>query len=334
MIGLASRLARGWMGSGHVQKLEVHSPYTPDNDPTLAANSASRYATQQAVKGYVDGIVEAANALQFKNTIDCSGNPNYPAANAGHFYIVSVAGKIGGASGLTVDAGDALICKTDGTAAGTHAAVGAQWTSLQFNMVLALTQSDIGSLVQAYHAKLAALAGLSSAAADKLAYFNGANSFALADFTTFGRSLVDDVDAATGRSTLGVAWEQIATASMAGLAAADFALPTGYKAFRFIGSEISLNTNGENWRIDYSTNGSTFTTNTPIAALNAADVIYWDFMIHGHRSSLPMKITGHYLNASSVVTAHIQSYVANVQAIRLATGMQWDSGTATLYGMK
>lgn len=186
---------------------------------------------------------------------------------------------------------------------------------------------------QDLNAKLTALGGVTGAA-DKLAYFTGASTMTVADLTSFMRTVLDDTDAPTARATLGVALEKIATANVSGLAAADFALPTGYKAFRFIGSEISLNTNGENWRIDYSTNGTTFTPNTPIVALNAADVIYWDFMIYGHRSSLPMKITGHYLNAYSVVTAHIQSYVANVQAIRLATGVLWDGGTATLYGMK
>lgn len=40
-------------------------------------------------------------------------------------------------------------------------------------------------------------------AADRLAYYDGAGSAALATLTTFGRSLLDDVDAATARGTLG-----------------------------------------------------------------------------------------------------------------------------------
>lgn len=52
-------------------------------------------------------------------------------------------------------------------------------------------------------AALASVGGLTPAA-DRLPYYTGASTAALATFTAFGRSLVDDVDAATARTTLGL----------------------------------------------------------------------------------------------------------------------------------
>jgi hypothetical protein len=114
---------------------------TRDTNTTLAANSDSNIPTQKAVKAYVDSIVTggAADVMIFKGVIDCSANPNYPAADAGNLYKVSVAGKIGGASGVNVEVGDTLYCISDGTTAGTQAAVGANWVIAQVNIDGAVT---------------------------------------------------------------------------------------------------------------------------------------------------------------------------------------------------
>jgi len=81
-------------------------------------------------------IASGLNPFIIKGNIDCSGNPNYPAADAGHVYVVSVAGKIGGASGTVVTVADIAICIVDGSASGTQAAVGANWIIGQANIDL------------------------------------------------------------------------------------------------------------------------------------------------------------------------------------------------------
>ncbi len=105
-----------------------------DTDGTLAANSDTRIPSQKAIKTYADQLIAANDAMVFKGVIDCSANPNYPAADRGHTYKVSVAGKIGGASGVNVEVGDILICLTDGTSAGNQATVGTSWTISQANI--------------------------------------------------------------------------------------------------------------------------------------------------------------------------------------------------------
>jgi hypothetical protein len=117
-----------------------------DTDTALAANSDSKIPTQKAVKAYADGLIAANDAMVFRGVIDCSANPNYPAANAGDTYRVSVAGKIGGASGPNVEAGDILLCITDGTASGNQATVGSNWSIIQTNIDGAVTLTGTQTL--------------------------------------------------------------------------------------------------------------------------------------------------------------------------------------------
>jgi hypothetical protein len=134
--GLAA--IRGFLAGGTAKSSVV------DDDYLLISDSADTDALKrlkfQTLKNQVLGD---ADALVYKGTINCSANPDYPAADAGHVYKVSHAGKIGGASGETVEVGDFAICNTDATATGDQATVGDNWDVFQSNLVWETAASNV-----------------------------------------------------------------------------------------------------------------------------------------------------------------------------------------------
>lgn len=125
------------------------SGFTTSTDVALGTSNTV-LSTQAAVKAYADGIIDARNAFRYMGVIDASLNPNYPAGNAGDVYKISVAGRIGGASGPVVEIGDTVSLLVDGSAAGTHATVGANWIITQTNIdgaVIGPASSTAGNLV-------------------------------------------------------------------------------------------------------------------------------------------------------------------------------------------
>lgn len=164
------------VGLGNVTNDAQLKAADKDTDTTLAANSDAKIASQHAVKTYVDTAV--TGLLDFKGSTDASANPNYPVGLKGDTYVVSVAGKIGGASGKSVDVGDMYLATAD-NAGGTEASVGTSWSVLEHNLVGALLASNnlsdvasastarsnlglaIGTNVEAWDTDLDAIAALS-----------------------------------------------------------------------------------------------------------------------------------------------------------------------------
>lgn len=102
--------------------------------PAAPTATAGTNTTQLATTAFVTGAMgNLSGAMVLKGVLDCSASPNYPAGTAGDLYKVSVAGKVGGASGPSVEIGDVVICITTAVT-GTHAAVGTSWNIIQTNL--------------------------------------------------------------------------------------------------------------------------------------------------------------------------------------------------------
>lgn len=95
-------------------------------------------------------------------TIDASANPDYPSADAGNVFIISVDGKIGGAAGVEVTKGDYVLCTTT-NGGGDEATVGAFFNITEANIDLGNIEITGGTITGITSLKATSLQGLTEA---------------------------------------------------------------------------------------------------------------------------------------------------------------------------
>lgn len=125
----------------------------------------------------------------------------------------------------------------------------------------------IGTNVQAYDAELAAIAGLTSAA-DKVPYFTGSGTAAVADFTSYGRTLVAAADQTVLKPTesLIIACGDETTAITTGTAKVTFRMPYAF-TLTAVRASVTTAPTGSTIIIDINEAGSTIlSTNLSIDA--------------------------------------------------------------------
>lgn len=134
----ARMLGRTTASTGAIEEITVGSGLS------LTGGALTAEVTSASMAAAISAAVTAL--FENKGNLDASGNPNYPAATLNDAYRISVAGRVGGASGPTVSVGDWVIAIAT-NAGGDQAAVGASWDIWEGN-IPGLTADGL-SLIQA-----------------------------------------------------------------------------------------------------------------------------------------------------------------------------------------
>lgn len=161
----------------------------------LTSTSTGGTATLAGTLAVANGGTGATNATSAQTNLGLAIGTNVQAYDAG---LQSIAGLTTSANQMIYTTAADTYATTALTAAGRAILDDADATAQRATLGL-----TIGTNVQAYDAALQSISGLTTAA-DQMIYTTALDTYATTSLTSFARTVLDDVDAAAARSTLGV----------------------------------------------------------------------------------------------------------------------------------